>query len=262
MAWRSVILRTTGEIITAAIYNETNFYNMRYLKGQDGVIALEDSITLPAGKTVDGTDISAHVADASAHHPRSHDHSLAADGTPIAVAGIPDLDASKITTGRFPMARMPDGEAGLVLTAQGAGANPAYTKPIVNIVRKTVAETVYDSAVLQPDNHLFFPMAANETWEFKVYILASSETATPKIRCNFAIPSGATHRFKKTADAFGGNADEHLDVTNVIYLFVIHGLVTNSTTAGNLHFQWAQWTARPENTTIWADSCLIAHKVK
>lgn len=131
MAWRSVILRTTGEIITASIYNETNFYNMRYLKGMDGVIALEDSITLPVGKTVDGTDISAHVATADAHQPRSHDHSLAADGTPIAVAGVPDLDTAKITTGRFGMPRMPDGPVDLVLTAQGAGVDPVYRQIIL-----------------------------------------------------------------------------------------------------------------------------------
>ena len=164
MAWRSVVLRTTGEIITAAIYNETNFYNMRYLKGQDGVIALEDSITLPAGKTVDGTDISAHVADASAHHVKTGHHEvyglvetgLTVNRPAAGIAGrwfistdtleishddgvawnrvgvlrgkdVGALDAGDIATGRFPLARMPDGTAGLVLTAQGAGIDPAFT---------------------------------------------------------------------------------------------------------------------------------------
>ncbi len=35
-------------------------------------------------------------------------------------------DASTITSGRFPMTRMPDGTSGLVLTAQGPGVDPAY----------------------------------------------------------------------------------------------------------------------------------------
>jgi len=36
------------------------------------------------------------------------------------------LAASQITSGRFGVARMPDGTSGQVLTAQGAGVNPAY----------------------------------------------------------------------------------------------------------------------------------------
>ena len=67
------------------------------------------------------TDITANQ-----HHNQSHDHSLAADGSPIAVAGVPNLDASKITSGRFGMPRMPDGTSGLVLTAQGTGVDPVY----------------------------------------------------------------------------------------------------------------------------------------
>jgi hypothetical protein len=60
------------------------------------------------------------------HHNRSHDHSLAADGSPIAVAGVPNLPASKITSERFPMARMPDGASGQAIVGQGSGNDPAY----------------------------------------------------------------------------------------------------------------------------------------
>ncbi len=60
------------------------------------------------------------------HHARSHDHSLATDGSPIAVAGVPSLPTSKITSGRFGMARMPDGTNGYVLTAKGPGIDPVY----------------------------------------------------------------------------------------------------------------------------------------
>lgn len=59
-------------------------------------------------------------------HPQLHDHSVAADGTPIAVVGVPNLPATKITSLRFPMARMLDGPAGQVIVAAGAGFDPAW----------------------------------------------------------------------------------------------------------------------------------------
>jgi hypothetical protein len=41
------------------------------------------------------------------HHDRLHDHSDSLDGSPIAVAGVPNLPASKITSGVFDTARYP-----------------------------------------------------------------------------------------------------------------------------------------------------------
>ena len=55
------------------------------------------------------------------HHAR--DHAIRhGSGQPDAVS----LDASQIGTGRFGMARMPDGTNGYVLMAKGVGVNPAY----------------------------------------------------------------------------------------------------------------------------------------
>jgi len=44
------------------------------------------------------------------------------------------LDASDIKTGRFTLDRMPDGEVGKILVAQGAGKNPAWADPNVTLV--------------------------------------------------------------------------------------------------------------------------------
>jgi hypothetical protein len=44
----------------------------------------------------------------------------------LAATDIPNLDAAKITTGRFIAARLPDGTAGYFLKAAGAGLDPAY----------------------------------------------------------------------------------------------------------------------------------------
>lgn len=40
-------------------------------------------------------------------HARLHDHSNALDGSPIAVAGIPNLSANKITSDILALARIP-----------------------------------------------------------------------------------------------------------------------------------------------------------
>ena len=54
--------------------------------------------------------ITAHKGDASAHHAKT-------------------TKASEITSERFGMPRLPAGTAGHVLTAQGAGSDPAYAAP-------------------------------------------------------------------------------------------------------------------------------------
>ena len=58
------------------------------------------------------------------HHARDHATRHALGG-----ADQVSLDASQIGSGRFGMARMPDGTSGYVLTAQGAGADPIYAAP-------------------------------------------------------------------------------------------------------------------------------------
>ncbi len=51
---------------------------------------------------------------------------LRREGDVIATAEVPSLDAAKITSGRFGVARMPDGTSGYFLKAQGAGTDPVY----------------------------------------------------------------------------------------------------------------------------------------
>jgi len=54
---------------------------------------------------------------------------LRREGDTIPAAEIASLDASKITSGRFGMAQMPDGASGYFLKGQGAGVNPVYATP-------------------------------------------------------------------------------------------------------------------------------------
>jgi len=92
--------------------------------GIHGVGAQYLAKTPRTDQLIDHADLVNVLADQ--HHARSHDHSLAADGSPIAVAGVPNLPASKITSGRFGMPRMPDGTLNYVLKAGGVGVDPAY----------------------------------------------------------------------------------------------------------------------------------------
>jgi len=60
-----------------------------------------------------------------------HGFTHAAGGTdpitlPLDIRAIPDLDATKIVSGRFQLARMPDGPSGYVLTGKGLGNNPGW----------------------------------------------------------------------------------------------------------------------------------------
>lgn len=50
-------------------------------------------------------------------------------GAPDSDDDVPRARAGDILSGRFGMARMPDGDSGLALLAQGAGASPTYGRP-------------------------------------------------------------------------------------------------------------------------------------
>ena len=63
--------------------------------------------SIVCSEAIADSKITTHKGDASAHHTKT-------------------TSASEITSGRFGMPRMPDGTSGLVLTAQGTGADPVY----------------------------------------------------------------------------------------------------------------------------------------
>ncbi|MBT9165248.1 MAG: hypothetical protein DDT23_01263 [candidate division WS2 bacterium] len=52
------------------------------------------------------------------------------------MAGVPGLPASRITTERFSMDRMPDGPARQVLTGRGIGVNPVYEPAMADYPQK------------------------------------------------------------------------------------------------------------------------------
>lgn len=139
------------------------------------------------------------------------------------------------------------------------------------IVRKTADELVTNSTVLQNDDELLFPIAANEVWEFALLPISISATNTPDAKGAFTVPAGAT-----IVGAYHGtNADGAVGVSTFVAAqsisFMVEtsarvqkvfaGIVISGANAGNVQFQWAQTTATVEDTKILANSCIIAHRL-
>lgn len=138
-------------------------------------------------------------------------------------------------------------------------------------VVKSVDESVNNSAVLQNDDELFFPMDANSIYEFSYYLKTTSPTAAPDGQLAFTGPAGAIASIMSTlitaAGAGGvsgltlGNATNfRIDAAANYGLICGRGLVT-TTNAGNLQLQWAQNTPTVENTSVQAGSFIHWRKI-
>jgi len=140
--------------------------------------------------------------------------------------------------------------------------------------RKTADETVSNSTTLQNDDALFVAVAANCTYELRLYVIYDAGT-TADYKWALTYPAGSTLNYtvvthaadltftepgasavaSGTAVAAGGNG---LGTPRGIH--VLGNLVT-STTAGTLQYQWAQNGAVVENTLTKAGSQLVVARL-
>lgn len=138
----------------------------------------------------------------------------------------------------------------------------------VKVVRKSANEIVNNSAVLQDDNELLFPVLANEIWTGYILLLTSGNN-TADLKVNLTGPAGSTIRWtgiyvdvagatRKTSDLDGDiqayGQDNYLNV-------LINFTIINGAVAGNLTLQWAQNTADLSDTTVLANSHIYAHRL-
>lgn len=141
------------------------------------------------------------------------------------------------------------------------------------VVRKTADETVNNSVTLQNDDELLLAMAANEIWEFRLYLIVDS-SAVADFKIGWAVPAGCTlkwaaNQFDTTLNNVVRMAQVESEtqgigspgVTRHDLIAVVHGLAINGANAGNLQLQWAQNTAEASNTVLKANSCLIGTKL-
>lgn len=162
----------------------------------------------------------------------------------------------------------------LVYVAAGATLASSQTNydqrvPLTRQVwRSTSNFTKNANDTLGDVTNIKFHIGASEVWSFVAFLQASIG-ATPDIKVAFTVPSGATVTGNYVRyDASGIASARVSDFTASTAIataaagnqLVITGTVVNSTTAGVVQLQAAQNTSTAEDTIIYAQSYLVAHR--
>ena len=144
----------------------------------------------------------------------------------------------------------------------------------VEFIRKAADETIDTSSTLQNDDDFVVALAASEVVAFELVLFINSGS-TPDFKFAFTVPSGAVLTWgigssvmMNTSETAVGSATETASGTAIALagqaarrLVTVSGLVVNSTTAGNLQFQWAQNTSDAGSTKIEARSYMLVMRV-
>lgn len=138
-------------------------------------------------------------------------------------------------------------------------------------VIKPSDESLSNSTTLQDDDHLKFPIGANEKWVAELWILGTYDGPGHQAKLAVSAPSGASIQYwglfadskppSQGLDlwyAGSGGTGLRAQFESAINGYRIHVSVANGSTAGDVVFQWAQWTARQEAITVKAGSMLEA----
>lgn len=157
----------------------------------------------------------------------------------------------------------------LILTA----AVMSQIRPVV--IRKTGDESVTSSTTLQDDDHLVFPIGANEIWHVRYALLYSASTAGD-CKINVTVPSGGAYRLgilgldasaSGATGAFGTTTMTEVSGSNIrggsgfSALAIFEGVIVNGATPGAVTLQFAQGTSDGTATTLLANSSLVAHRI-
>lgn len=134
---------------------------------------------------------------------------------------------------------------------------------------KVADETVNNSATLQNDDELLFPVSASTNYILRGRIVFNTG-ATPDIKIGWTGPTGFTMDYSVlgfsggaafSANRFSETGTPEVDGAGVADEFFLDGIVKISTTAGTLQFQWAQNTANASNTLVMANSYIALQQV-
>jgi hypothetical protein len=134
--------------------------------------------------------------------------------------------------------------------------------------RKTVDETVNNSATLQNDDELFVAVEASLTYDFEAEIFYNSGT-TPDFKFGWTFPAGLTMTYSVYAAGgavFLGYSEIQtsvpvIDGQGAAVAALLKGTVIVFSTAGTLQLQWAQNTANASNTVVAAGSYIRLRRI-
>ena len=136
---------------------------------------------------------------------------------------------------------------------------------VIQRVYKSQSQSVLNS-VLTADDHLFFTMGANESWNMRLLMAYDSNTV-PDIKYTFLAPAGTIGYF--VADDAPQAANSPSVITVIVVpnandqLGGINGIFINNSVAGNVSFYWAQNTDSSQSSvlTMYAGSNIIATRI-
>ncbi len=106
-------------------------------------------------------------------------------------------------------------------------------------------------------------MGANETWLVRLVLLFNSNT-TADLAVDYTIPSGASgkhHSSNQNASSFSIGTELPIGGLNADAITVLTVLVKNGSTPGNFQLIWAQDVQNASDTTVKANSCIVAHRL-
>jgi hypothetical protein len=132
------------------------------------------------------------------------------------------------------------------------------------IIRKTVAESVTSTTVLQNDNELVYAMTANHTWAFKLVVSVSHADGAVGLKSTFTGPASSTwsglvysHGGGTVAFSQATAPSDTAGVPVAGRAVIYDGIVTCGATAGNFQYQWTQSANSGTPLIVAANSYLL-----
>jgi len=144
------------------------------------------------------------------------------------------------------------------------------------IRRKTADESVTSSTTFQDDDHLVFPIGANEEWVATYDLIFGNAPGDSGVKVTMVTPSGATQRFTASLIiSAGGDANCATTTGSGVILNFTQAAcgassdvsvkmsiwVLNGATPGNVQLQWAQNTSSATPLASKKGGHLVAHRI-
>lgn len=148
---------------------------------------------------------------------------------------------------------------------------------VVTGITKTADQSVTSSTTLVDDNEIVFAVGADETWHIRIALLYSAASGTPGLKAGVTAPTGAACNIAVQGNTRGSDglldavaygsgtgsasvAAVNVDVDSAVSaasFFTVDIVVLNSSTAGNVTFQFAQKTSSLTSITVKAGTTAI-----